>query len=30
MNYRGSLFWPLAALVVVVASWVGKKLEVEG
>lgn len=27
MNYRGTLLWPFAAALIVVVSWVGKKLE---
>lgn len=29
MNYRGTLLWPFAAALIVVVSWVGKKLEAE-
>ena len=27
MNYRGTMLWPLAAALIVIVTWVGKKLE---
>ena len=27
MNYRGTLLWPLAAALIVIVTWVGKRLE---